>query len=426
MLIATMTSTSAKKMNLNNENNIASDNIAVSYAKTVYGQKEIDAVVKCLNEGTQMGKYSREFEAKIAALFDKKHGLYVNSGSSALYIGLEAMAKVFGFKKGAEVITPALTFSTTVGSIYKAGLIPAFVDVGESDYCIDVSKIEEMINPNTVAISAPNLMGNVCQWNKIKEIAQKHNLKIIEDSADTLGATLDGKTSGYWSDMSITSFYGSHIINCAGNGGMLCLNDAEFLKEAKLLRSWGRSSSIFDEKSESIENRFNVHIDEIQYDAKFLFERIGYNVEGSEIGASFGLVQLGYLEKNIVTREENFERQKKFFDKYSEFFITPTQTEGSRSGWLAFPVIIKESAPFTRTDLQIFLEKRNIQTRVVFTGNITRQPGYKNLEMKKSKSGYKNADNVMRGGVLLACHHGLNDEMFNHMHNSVEEFLKQY
>ncbi len=406
----------------NNENN----NISVSYAKTVYGQKEIDAVVKCLNEGTQMGKYAREFERKIANLFDKKYGLFVNSGSSALYIGVEAMAKIYGFKAGSEIITPALTFSTTIGSIYKAGLIPAYVDVGESDYCIDVSKIEEMINANTVAISAPNLMGNVCNWEEISKIAKKHNLKIIEDSADTLGGTLNGKPSGAWSDMSITSFYGSHIINCAGNGGMLCINDDEFLKEAKLLRSWGRSSSIFDEKSESIENRFNVYIDEIQYDAKFLFERIGYNLEGSEIGAAFGLVQLEDLEKNIITRENNFNRQKQFFDKYSEFFTTPNYTKGVRSGWLAFPIIVKESAPFTRSELQIFLEKRNIQTRVVFTGNITRQPGYKNLEMKKAKSGFKNADNVMRGGILLACHHGLNDAMFTHMHNSIEEFLQKY
>lgn len=399
--------------------------ISVSYAKTVYGQNEIDAVVKCLNEGTQMGKYSREFEGKIAKLFDKKYGLYVNSGSSALYIGLEAMAKVFGFKKGAEVITPALTFSTTVGSIYKAGLIPAYVDVGESNYCIDVNKIEEMITPNTVAISAPNLMGNVCQWDKITEIAKKHGLKIIEDSADTLGATLNGKSAGAWSDMSITSFYGSHIINCAGNGGMLCLNDEEFLKEAKLLRSWGRSSSIFDEKSESIENRFNVYIDEIQYDAKFLFERIGYNVEGSEIGAAFGLVQLEDLEKNIIARENNFRTQTEFFNKYSEYFITPKQTEGSRSGWLAFPIIVRENAPFTRSQLQTYLEKRNIQTRVVFTGNITRQPGYKNLEMKKAKSGYVNADNIMRGGILLACHHGLTSEMIAYMHSNIEAFLKE-
>ncbi len=393
--------------------------IQVSYAKTVYGKKEIDAVVKCLQEGTQMGKYSREFEAKIAQLFNKKHCLYVNSGSSALYIGMEA----FGIEKGMEVITPALTFSTTVGCIVKAGLIPVFVDVGVSDYCIDVSKIEKMISKKTAAILAPNLIGNICEWNKISEIAKKYNLKIIEDSADTLGATLHGKSSGFWSDMSITSFYGSHIINCAGNGGALCINDDEHLRRSKLLRSWGRSSSIFDEKSEAIENRFDVKVDGITYDAKFVFETVGYNLEGSEIGASFGLVQLQDLEKNIETRQKNYQTQTKFFKKYEEFFTLPQETKGSSSGWLAFPIIIKKDAPFQRKDFQIFLEKRNVQTRVVFSGNITRQPGYKNLEMRKDDN-LQNADNIMRGGVLLACHHGLTTEMIEHMHTTIEDFLK--
>lgn len=393
--------------------------ISVSYAKTVYGQKEIDAVVRCLKEGTQMGKHSREFEANIAQLFAKKNCLYVNSGSSALYIGMEA----FEFKKGSEVITPALTFSTTVGSIVKAGLVPVFVDAGVASYCIDPEKIEEMISDKTVAIVAPNLIGNICEWDKISAIAKKYNLKILEDSADTLGATLNGKSSGFWSDMSITSFYGSHIINCAGNGGALCINDEEYLRRAKLLRSWGRSSSIFDEKSEAIENRFNVDIDGINYDAKFVFETIGYNLEGSEIGAAFGLEQLKDLENNIETRRKNYQTQINFFKKYEEFFILPEETKGSRTGWLAFPVIIKNTAPFERRDFQIFLEKRNIQTRVVFTGNITRQPGFKNLEMRKSKD-LSNADNIMRGGVLLACHHGLNDEMIAHMHSTIEEFLK--
>jgi CDP-6-deoxy-D-xylo-4-hexulose-3-dehydrase len=396
--------------------------IQVSYAKTVYGKKEIDAVVKCLNESTQMSKYAGEFQKKIAALFDKKYGLFVNSGSSALYIGMEAE----NFPKGSEVITPALTFSTTVGCIVKAGLVPAFVDVGYNDYNIDVSKIEEMINEKTVAILAPNLMGNLCEWDKISEIAKKHNLRVIEDSADTLGGTLNGKLSGSWSDWSITSFYGSHIINCAGNGGMLCINDEDHLNESKLLRSWGRSSSIFDEKSEAIENRFNVDVDGIEYDAKFIFEKIGYNLEGSEIGAAFGLAQLEDLEKNIQTREKNFIIQSEFFKKYEEFFIAPKQTENTRTAWLAFPVIVKEKAPFKRREFQIFLEKNNIQTRTVFTGNITRQPGYKNLQMKKSPAGFKNADNVMKGGVLLACHHGLTNEMINHMHDKISEFLEEF
>jgi CDP-6-deoxy-D-xylo-4-hexulose-3-dehydrase len=403
-------------------NNQDPNNITVSYAKTVYGQKEIDAVVECLHQGTQMGKYTSQFERRIAGIFNKKTALFVNSGSSALYIGMEAM----GFEKGSEVITPALTFSTTVGCIVKSGLIPAFVDVGEADYQIDVSKIEEMINPKTVAILAPNLLGNLCKWDQISKIAKRYNLKVIEDSADTLGATLNGKPSGFWSDWSITSFYGSHIINCAGNGGMLCMNDPKHINQAKLLRSWGRSSSLFDEKSEAIENRFNIDVDGIDYDAKFIFETVGYNLEGSEVGAAFGLVQLDNLENNIRIRERNFEIQTNFFKKYEEFFILPKQTEGARTAWLAYPILIKETAPFKRKDLQIFLEKLSIQTRTIFTGNITRQPGYKNLDMKKSPQGFKNADNVMRGGVLLACHHGLTEGMIDHMHESIGLFLSNY
>jgi len=187
--------------------------IKVSYAQTVYGKKEIDAVVKCLKESTQMGNYSSKFEKKISSLFDKKYGLYVNSGSSALYIGMEAS----NFPEGGEVITPALTFSTTIGCIVKSKLIPVFIDVGFNDYCIDVQAIEKNITSKTVAIVAPNLMGNICNWEKISEIAKKHNLKVIEDSADTIGGTLNGKLSGSYCDWTITSFYGSHIINCAGN-----------------------------------------------------------------------------------------------------------------------------------------------------------------------------------------------------------------
>jgi len=403
------------------DNKINND-LFVSYAKTVYGQEEIDAVVKCLNESTQMGNYSRQFESKIAKLFDKKHCLYVNSGSSALYIGVEA----FGFKKGSEVITPALTFGTSIGCIVKNDLIPVFVDVEPNTFNIDVSKIECMINEKTVAILAPNLMGNICRWDKIREIADKYDLIVIEDSADTLGATYKNKSSGSYSDMSITSFYGSHIINCAGNGGALMINDDKVMEEAKLLRSWGRSSSLYDEKSEAIENRFNVDLDGIEYDAKFVFSRVGYNLEGNELGASFGLTQLKKLNDNIKVRQLNFKRQVDFFSKYPQFFINPHETELSETAWLAFPIQLKENIPFSRKEFMIFLEKRNIQTRVVFTGNINRQPGFIDIDKVVVKDGYPNADYVMRHGILLPLHHGLSEEMFNKLHSTIELFLHKY
>ena len=366
-----------------------------------------------------MGTYAREFEKKVGDLFNKKHCLYVNSGSSALYIGVEAL----NLPKGSEVITPALTFSTTVGCLVKNNLIPVFVDVEPRSFNIDPLKIEEVITNKTVAILAPNLMGNICDWDLIQDIAKKHNLLLLEDSADTIGGKLHGNSSGKYTDLSITSFYGSHIINCAGNGGALAINDDQALEKAKLLRSWGRSSSLFDEKSETIENRFNVSLDGIEYDAKFVFETVGYNLEGSEIGAAFGLEQIKKLPANIKTRQKNFKIQKDFFDKFDNFFETPLENPNCETAWLAFPVLIKETAPFKRRDLQIFLEERDIQTRVVFTGNVTRQPMCKNIEKKISPSGLSNSDNVMKNGVLLPVHHGMTEEMFARFQQTVSDFV---
>ena len=393
----------------------------VPYGMTVHGADEERAVVEVLRTSTQMSKNVREMESRCAALFNKKHGIMVNSGSSALYLAME----VLGLPPGSEVITPALTFATTVACLVKNNLVPSFVDCEEGTYCINADKIEQALTPNTRAILVPNLLGNMPDWEKIQKIAQKNNLKIIEDSADTLGGTFNGKPSGAYGDISITSFYGSHIINCAGNGGMLCLNDDEQARRVKLLRSWGRSSSLFVE-SEAIENRFNINIDGIDYDKKFVFDEIGYNLEPSEMGAAFGLVHLGKLSANIDIRIKNFNKQMEFFRRYEQWFTLPKELNGTHSGWLAFPLCVKEGAPFTRRDMQIFLEKRNIQTRVVFTGNILRQPGFKNIRCRGTVNNFPEADKVMRGGILIACHHGLTAAMLSHVHESVEAFLKPW
>lgn len=395
------------------------DYIYVPYGTTVHGEEEIAAVVNVLRTTTQMGKHVREMEERIASLYDKKKGIMVNSGSSALYLA----ADLLNYEEGAEIITPALTFSTTVAPIVKKGWIPSFIDVEEGTYNLDANKVEEMITPKTKAMIIPNLIGNLPNWKQLREIADKYNLFVLEDSADTLGAEIGGASSGRFTDMSTTSFYGSHIINCGGNGGMLCVNSEEFYNRGRLLRSWGRSSSLFVE-SEKIENRFNVEIDGIPYDAKFVFEEPGYNIEPSEMGAAFGIVQLNKLAQNIDARTANYKRMLDFYKQYEEFFILPKQLPDSRTGWLAFATTIRESAPFIRRDLQIFLEKRNIQTRTVFTGNILRQPGFKHALHKASKGGYPESDKVMRGGMLMACHHGLNDAQISHVMESVTEFMK--
>ena len=398
---------------------VQTDYIHVPYGRTVHGEEEIAAVVNVLRTSTQMGKHVREMEERIAALYNKQSGIMVNSGSSALYLA----ADLLNYEPGAEIITPALTFSTTVAPIVKKGWLPAFVDAEEGTYNLDANKVEEMITPKTKAMIIPNLIGNLPNWKQLREIADKYNLFLLEDSADTLGAEIDGASSGRFTDMSTTSFYGSHIINCAGNGGMLCVNSKEFYDRGRLLRSWGRSSSLFVE-SEKIENRFNVEVDGIPYDAKFVFEEPGYNIEPSELGAAFGLVQLSKLGHNLDVRTENYTRMRKFFEQYEEFFILPKQLPNSRTGWLAFATTLRATAPFIRRDLQIFLEKRNIMTRTVFTGNILRQPGFKHLPSKVSKNGYPESDKVMRGGMLMACHHGLSDAQISHVMESVTAFMK--
>ena len=393
----------------------------VPYGSTVHGDEEIEAVVNVLKTSTQMSSKTEEFETKVSKLFSKEYGLMVNSGSSALYVGVESL----GLKPQSEVITPALTFATTVGCLVKNSLVPAFVDVSPDTYCIDTELILEKITDKTKAILAPNLIGNVCQWEKLREIADKNNLILIEDSADCLGSTLNGLPTGYFSDLSITSFYGSHVINGAGNGGMLCTSDKNLYERAKLLRSWGRSSSLFSD-SESIEERFKVNLEGIEYDSKFVFEEIGYQLEPSEISAAFALIQLKKLSENTFRRREVFNEHTKFLSEYTNWLSLPKQTESSETGWLAYPLVINMEAPFSRRDLQIFLENRNIQTRVVFTGNILRQPGFKSIKCVGKADDFVVADQVMKGGMLLACHHGLKQEHLDHIHNSLKLFFSNY
>ena len=395
--------------------------IHVPYGKSVHGEDEIAAVVSVLRCSTQMGAAVREMEKNISELFSKKFGIMFNSGSSANYLAIELLK----LPEFSEIITPALTFSTTVAPIIKNRLIPVFIDVELDTFNIDVDQIEGMISPKTKALMIPNLLGNLPDWKKIRAIADQYNLVVIEDSCDTLGAIFSGNSSGFYSDISTTSFYGSHIINCAGNGGMLCVNNPEFAKKAMLLRSWGRSSSLYVE-SESVQARFQKKIGQIDYDAKFIFEEIGYNLEPSELGAAFGLVQLTKLNENMEKRKEVFDSHLNFFSAYSDWFIFPTQLPEVKTAWLAFPLIIKDDAPFNRKDLQLFLESRNIQTRTIFTGNILRQPGFEKILRRESKAGYPNADQIMRGGILVGSHHGMTVDMVQHIYQSFQEFENSF
>jgi|TARA_B110001452_G_scaffold243465_1_gene226910 CDP-6-deoxy-D-xylo-4-hexulose-3-dehydrase len=394
----------------------------VFYGKAVYDQKEINAALGVLkNKSLTLidGPSVKELEKKISKIFGKKYALMVNSGSSANLLALAS----FNFKKGSEIITPALTFSTTVAPIYQLGYIPHFIDVEKRSFVARIDQIKKCINSKTAAIMIPNLLGNVPDWREIYKIAKKNNLKIIEDSADTIGYSFNNKNFGKYSDITTNSLYASHIITGAGFGGIACFNDKKLYERAKLLRGWGRSSAIFNE-SEGINLRFSKKVDGIPYDGKYIFSDMGYNFLPSEISAAFALEQVKKLDKNISIREKNFKTLYNFFKSYSDLFDLPDQNKRLRTGWLAFPLLIKNSSKIKRKSLQIFLEKKGIQTRTIFTGNILRQPIMKKKKYKKIKGLFVNSDNVMRNGILIGCHHGLHDKEINYMKIKFKEFIK--
>ena len=377
----------------------------IYYGRAVYDNKEINAVLKVLKKDSLSltdGKNVKKLEKKVSKLFGKKYGLMVNSGSSANLLGLAS----FKFKRGSEIITPNLTFSTTVAPIYQLGLIPHFIGVEKNKFVADCDQIERCINKKTVAIMIPNLLGNIANWRKINQIAKKYKLKIIEDSADTIGYTINGSNTSMYSDVVTNSFYASHIINGAGTGGIVCFNDYELYRKAKLLRGWGRSSATLNE-SESINKRFNIRVSGIDYDAKYVFSEMGYNFLPSEISATFAIEQLKKLNENIKIRNRNFNKLISFFKKYENLFELPESYDKVKTPWLAFPLVIKKNKIFNRKNLQIYLEKNNIQTRTIFTGNILKQPVMKNRVYKKHKNCDHVANNVMKNGILIGCHHGM-------------------
>ena len=269
----------------------------------------------------------------------------------------------------------------------------------------------------------PNLLGNIPLLSKIYKIAKKYSLKVIEDSADTIGYKLKNENAGKFSDVTTNSFYASHIISGAGTGGIVCFNDLELYQKAKLLRGWGRSSATFNE-SESIEKRFSKKVSGIDYDAKYIFSDLGYNFLPSEISAAFAVEQLKKLSKNIKIRNRNFNLLKSFFSSYEDFFKLPEQYKNVNTPWLAFPLVIKKNNLFSRKSLQIYFEKNNIQTRTIFTGNILRQPVMKNQKYKKHKNCDKIADDVMRNGILLGCHHGMKKNEINYICKTFKNFVK--
>lgn len=391
----------------------------IYYAKAKYGKSEISAVNKVLKYqrlNLMNSNNVKLFEKKIAKLFNKKYGLMVNSCSSANLLALSSLS----LKPGSEIITPSLTFSTTVSPIIQLGLKPVLVDIDLDSLLIDIKKVEKMISNKTKAMIIPNLIGNIPNLSFLKSLCKKYKLFYIEDSADTIDSHYNNKSTGYYSDISTTSFYASHVITCAGYGGMLCTNNKKFYKKAIVQRGWGRNSSLFGEK-ESIKLRFK---NSNSYDEKYLFTELGYNFIPSEISAAFGIEQLKKLKMFSKLRNRNFYFLYKFFSKYSDYFLLPKIDQKVRNIWLAFPFMVK-SDKINRNDLQIFLEKNNIQTRTIFSGNILKQPGYPKKYFKLDKQGYYNSDFVMKNGILLGSHQSMTIKELKYITEVIKKYISK-
>ena len=392
----------------------------VPYGLAVHDEEEESAVLEVIrNHQTIMGKRVREFENKVASLFGKKFGVMVNSGSSANLLAFELL----NLPENSEVITPILTFATTLAPIIQKQLTPAFVDVEPETYLINVNDIEKMIGKNTKALMIPSLLGNIPDLKLLRKIADDHNLIFIEDSCDTLDATFENMPTGNYSDISTTSFYGSHIITAAGEGGMICLNNSEWERRARILRGWGRTSAITE--SEDIEERYSSSLDEIPYDSKFIFKEIGYNFLPTEISAAFGLAQLKKLQKFKKIRNENFNKLKEFFSDL-DYFILPKQHQSTESAWLAFPLTIAHNAPFSRLEIIKHLEKNQIQTRPIFTGNVLHQPAFKKINYKNLEMEFPNANYIMKNSFLIGCNQGLSSAHIEKIIETFRSFLGKY
>lgn len=371
----------------------------VLYASATYGSEEKDAVLKSLNNTfLSVGALSQEFEEKVASLFGKKYGVFVNSGSSANLLVTQLIPK-------GEVITPALTFATTLTPLLQAGLTPVFIDSGVQTFLPTLEDIEAAITEKTTAVMIPDLLGNKMDSKALRDLCDKHGLMYIQDSCDTISSGANGH-------FVTTSFYGSHIITAMGSGGMVMSDDKEQIDRIRTMRDWGRGVDV----SEEVSDRYKYQIDGEPYDGKFWYTERGFNMRPVEAMAAFGLEQLKRFPDFEQKRIMNFGKLYNFFSRY-EFFNMP-ESQGNPN-WLALPLTLKD-APFTRYEMVKWFEDHGIQTRPIFSGNITRHPAF--IEFKGE---YPNADYIMKHGILLGIHQGMDSAQLDYIKQTFEDFISR-
>ncbi len=415
--------------NLKFANNTYTEGDLIPFARRVFDENElVNLVDSSLDFWLTSGRYSAEFEKEFAKIMNLKHCLLVNSGSSANLVAFTALTSPkLGekrLKKGDEVITVAAGFPTTVNPIIQNGLVPVFVDVELATYNIKVSELEKALSPKTRAIMIAHTLGNPFDLDAVMDFANKHDLYVVEDCCDAVGSTYNGKLVGTFGHIATVSFYPAHHLTM-GEGGAVLTNDTELMKIATSFRDWGRDCYCGGGHDGTCGKRFTQQYGELPvgYDHKYVYSHIGYNLKVTDMQASIGVAQLEKLPFFIEKRKENFDKIKKQLFQFEEYLILPEATKNSSPSWFGFPLTVKENNLFTRNDLTLFLENNKIMTRLIFAGNITKQPAYLDVECRIIGE-LENTDCVMNNTFFIGVYPGIDDRQIDYIIKAFEKFFK--
>ena len=403
----------------------------VNYSGAVFDEKEITSMVDSILKGWWgLGPKAREFAKKFSQYLGVSKTTLVNSGSSANLIALSAlMSKKIKnpINKGEEVITPAVTFPTTLNPIIQNNLTPVIVDVDLETYNINVEKLKEAVTNKTRGIMLPHTLGNPNDMGAIMDIVEDNDLYLIEDNCDALGSEFNGKKTGSFGILSTCSFYPAHHITM-GEGGAISVveNDERLYRVIRSLRDWGRDCWCeSDERSPkgACGKRFDWEIDGIKYDHRYMYSHIGYSLRPTEIQAAMGLEQLKKVDDFNERRRKNFEYLYGRLRRYDDYIILPKAHRRANPAWFAFPITIRDDGPFSRKDLVEHLEASKIQTRPVFGGNITKQPAYRHCKFRIHES-LENSDRVMKNAFFVGIYHGLRESQLQYIAETFDLFFE--
>lgn len=396
----------------------------IHYAWAIFDHKEIFAALESLISGwLGLGKNAREFEEAFASFLGTKHCVITNSGSSANLLAVEALK----LPKGSEVITPPVTFPTTFNPLIKCDLKPVFVDVNPTTYNIDVFKLEKAISKDTKLIMLPHTLGNPNEMAMIMELAEKYDLFIIEDACDALGSRYNGKYVSTFGDLGTFSFYPAHHITM-GEGGAVVTDDNPLSLTIRSLRDWGRACvcpvcKLALDPNAYCQLRF-LETPISEYDRRFTYINMGYNLKPLDVQAAIGLQQLKRLPQFIEKRKENFTKLHEELSEFEDYFILPESMPNADPCWFAFPITVRDDAPFRRAHIVDFLETKRIASRPLFAGNILKQPAYANINCRVVGT-LKNSDRVMSSSFFIGIHPGIDGTRLSYIVDSFKNFIKK-